>query len=73
MGSMGLEEASKFFHIQSSIADQLSEEAWLQGGMVWHCERFSGRIEWVPKAKVATALADDFVSKTLIDPNGNPA
>jgi hypothetical protein len=73
MESMGLEEASKFFHIHLSIPDQLSEKTWLQGGMVRHRERFSGRIEWMPKANVATALADDFVTKTLKGPNSNLA
>jgi hypothetical protein len=71
--STGLEEANKLFHIQSSVPDQLSEKTWLQGAMIWHRERFAGGIEWMPKANVATALADDFVTQTLKGPNSNLA
>ena len=64
---------NKLFHIQSSVPDQLSEKTGLQGPMIWHRERFAGGIEWMPKANVATALADDFVTQTLEGPNSNLA
>ncbi len=41
--------------------------------MVWHRERFAGGIEWMPKANVATPLADNFVAERLKGPNGNLA
>ncbi len=69
----GLEEANKLLHIQSSVPDQLSEKAWFQGARVWHRERFAGGIEWMPKANVATPLADNFVAERLKGPNGNLA
>jgi hypothetical protein len=41
--------------------------------MVWHCKRFAGGIKWMPKANVATAVPDDFVTQTLKGPNSNLA
>jgi hypothetical protein len=67
--SRKLQEAGEFLHIQSSVSNQLSEQTWLQGAVIWHRERLTGGIKWMPKANVTTALADHLVTKMLECPN----
>ena len=60
-----IEQPDELGHIDLSVPDQPSQQAWLQVSVIWNGQRQAGWIMQMPQAKMTAALTHDLVAETL--------